>query len=201
MGELRAFKTAALTEMNWDLYRVRTSSSGQQEWEFSCECGAEHCYERVFLTLDEYIALHDGGRPALAKGHRLSQIERARRLQADAEALRRQARHQLQRALSLQRDRQMTALSKANEVRIARARLKQQLRQGDACIEQILAAPPECASTAKVIELLLAVPKIGPARAGRLLTTAGVNQTKTIGTLTERQRTHLIDLLRSRTNL
>jgi hypothetical protein len=94
----------------------------------------------------------------------------------------------------------MTALSKANEVRIARARLKQRLREGDARIEQILAAPPECVSTAKVLELLLAVPKIGSARAGRLLTTAGVNPTKIIGTLTERQRARLIEVLRNRAN-
>jgi hypothetical protein len=101
-------------------------------------------------------------------------------------------------ALSRQLDRRTTALRKANEVRIRRARLKQQLRDGDARIERILATPPECVCTATVLDLLLAVPKIGPARAGRLLTTAQMSQTKMIGTLTERQRAHLIDLLRSR---
>jgi transposase len=89
----------------------------------------------------------------------------------------------------------MTALRKANEVRIARAKLKRQIRDGDARIEQILATPPPCVCTATVLELLLAVPKIGPARAGRLLAAARLSQTKIVGTLSERQRAHLIDLL------
>ena len=197
--ENQAFKTLALTEVNSKtLEAARGSDSHHEKWEFFCECGRSDCRERVELTLEAYIALHDGGRPVLAKGHRLSQVERARRLQADAEALRRQARHQVQRAQSLQRDRRMTALTKANEVRVARARLKQQLRKGDAHIEEILATPPECASTAKVLDLLLAVPSIGPVRAKRLLTSAGVNPTKVIARLTERQRADLIDRLRSR---
>jgi len=98
MGKLRAFKTAALTEMNWDLCRMRASSAGRQEWEFSCECGAEHCYERVFLTLDEYIALREFDRAVLAEGHHLSQVERSRRLRDDAEALHAQADQQVRRA-------------------------------------------------------------------------------------------------------
>jgi hypothetical protein len=105
---------------------------------------------------------------------------------------------QLPASLSYRPDRRMKALSKANEVRVARARLKQQLRDRDARIEQILAAPPACVATAMLLDLLLAVPKIGPVRAGRLLTTARVRDTKVIGTLSERQRGHLIDLLRDR---
>jgi len=195
----QAFKTLALTEVNTEtLEAARESGSPKQEWEFFCECGRPDCREQVELTLDAYIALHDGGRPVLAKGHRLSQVERARRLQSDAEALLGQAQHQVQRAQALQRDRRMTALTKANEVRVARARLKQQLREGDARIEQILATPPECASTAKVLDLLLAVPNIGPVRAHRLLTSAGVSPTKTIAMLSERQGAHLIDRLHSR---
>jgi hypothetical protein len=100
--------------------------------------------------------------------------------------------------VSRQLDRRLTALSKANEIRSARARLKQQLHDGEARLEQILASPPQCVSTAKVLDLLLAVPNIGPARADRLLASARVSQTKVIGALTERQRVHLIDLLRNR---
>jgi hypothetical protein len=99
---------------------------------------------------------------------------------------------------SRQLERRITALNKANKVRIARARLKRQLRDGDACIEQILAAPPACVSTATVLELLLAVPRIGPTRAGRLLTSARVSEAKRIGALSERQQAQLIDLLRER---
>ena len=97
-----------------------------------------------------------------------------------------------------QLDRRLVALGKANEVRVARARLKQRLREGGDRIEHVLAEPPECVATASVFDLLVAVPKIGPVRAGRLLGTARVRQTKTIGGLTDRQRADLIKLLRSR---
>ena len=49
--------------------------------------------------------------------------------------------------------------------------------------------------TASVLELLLAVPKIGRARARRLLTAARVSETTSVGRLTERQRSQLINRL------
>ena len=92
-------RTAALTEVNVHILRyVRDSSEGEQEWEFFCECGEATCQEHVFLTLDGYVELHESGRAVLADGHKLSQVERARRLQADAEALRAQAELQVGRA-------------------------------------------------------------------------------------------------------
>jgi hypothetical protein len=87
------------------------------------------------------------------------------------------------------------ALTHANEVRVARAKLKQELREGTVCIGPILAAPPEHVSTAKVLDLLVAVPKVGPVKAARLLNKAGVGQMKTVGGLTNRQRAQLIELL------
>ena len=92
-------------------------------------------------------------------------------------------------------DSRMIALERANEVRSARAKLKQQLRQGKVRIDEVLATPPEQVATAKVLDLLSAVPKFGPVRAGRVLSTARVSQSKTVGGLTDRQRAHLIDLL------
>jgi hypothetical protein len=100
----RAFKTLALTEVNMHILDAALDSiSEEQEWEFFCECGRADCHEHVELTLEEYVALHDGGLPVLAKRHRLSQVERARRLQADAEALRRQAQLQVKRAHRIMR--------------------------------------------------------------------------------------------------
>lgn len=89
----------------------------------------------------------------------------------------------------------MSALKRANEVRTARAKLKQQLRQGKVRIEEVLATPPEHVATAKVLDLLVAVPKFGPVRAGRVLSTARVSQSKTVGGLSDRQRAQLIELL------
>ena len=99
IGDKRAFKTEALTEVNGHILEAaRDSISGDQEWEFFCECGRSDCHEHVELTLDAYVALHDSGDAVLADGHRLSQVERARRLSQEAEALLGQAEQQVKRA-------------------------------------------------------------------------------------------------------
>ena len=70
----------------------------------------------------------------------------------------------------------MIALKRANEVRTARAKLKQELREGKLRIEQVLARPPAHVSTAQVLDLIVAVPKIGPVKATRLLNTARITR-------------------------
>ena len=99
MSQELAFKTSALTDVNRHILEAaRESISYEQEWEFFCECGRDDCEERIELTLDAYASLYDSGCAVLAEGHQLSQVERARRLRADADALRRQAEHQVRRA-------------------------------------------------------------------------------------------------------
>ena len=88
----------------------------------------------------------------------------------------------------------MRALRHANEIRSGRARLKKELALGRARIEEIIAQPPESAETAKVYDLLLALPKIGPAKATRCLTQCRIAPSKTVAGLTERQRHELIGL-------
>jgi hypothetical protein len=85
--------------------------------------------------------------------------------------------------------------SRANKIRVARAQLKKELRKGNIPLGPILAAPPEHVSTAKVVDLLVALPKVGPAKAARLLNKARISQTKTVGDLSPRQRIQLIELL------
>ena len=88
------------TEANRHVLRVvRDLADGEQEWEFFCECGHKDCDEPVFLTLDAYVELREQGGVVLADGHQLSQAERARGLRADAEALRREATHQVRRTM------------------------------------------------------------------------------------------------------
>ena len=89
----------------------------------------------------------------------------------------------------------MIALSRANEVRRRRAKLKRQLRDGRVQLEEVLAKPADYLATAEIFDLLLAAPKLGPVKAARLLTLARVSQTKTVGRLTERQRGRLIEIL------
>jgi S13-like protein len=90
----------------------------------------------------------------------------------------------------------MQALQEANEIRVARAQLKKELGSGRARIEEILAEPPGAARTAKVYDLLLALPKVGPVRAARSLTQCRIAPSKTVGGLSERQRHELIGLFR-----
>src|SRR6266478_2884744 len=91
-------------------------------------------------------------------------------------------------------DQRMDALQRANDVRVRRAKLKKDLKDGRVRIQTILGAPPEFVETAKVIAILMAVPKFGRVKAARFLNTCRISQSKTVGGLSERQRTELIDL-------
>jgi hypothetical protein len=91
-------------------------------------------------------------------------------------------------------DQRMEALRRANDIRVKRARLKKDLKDGRVRIEDILGNPPEYVSTAKVFDMLMAVPKFGRVKAARFLNTCRISQSKTVGGLSERQRAELIGL-------
>jgi S13-like H2TH domain len=90
----------------------------------------------------------------------------------------------------------MDALARANEVRSARAQLKRDLRAGRCSIHSLLLDPPEYLETAKVFDMLLAVPKYGRVKVNKMLLTCRISPSKTIGGLSERQRAELVSLLR-----
>jgi hypothetical protein len=91
-------------------------------------------------------------------------------------------------------DQRMEALKRANDIRVRRAQLKKDLKEGIAQIDVVLLDPPEYVSTAKVFDMLIAVPKFGRVKAARLLNQCRISQSKTVGGLSERQRTELISL-------
>jgi hypothetical protein len=91
-------------------------------------------------------------------------------------------------------DQRMDALRRANDVRVRRAQLKKDLKDGRVRIQTILGDPPEYVETAKVIDILMAVPKFGRVKAARFLNTCRISQSKTVGGLSDRQRAELIDL-------
>ena len=95
-------------------------------------------------------------------------------------------------------DQRMDALKRANDVRVRRAKLKKDLKEGKVKIEQILGNPPEYVPTAKVIDILMAVPKFGRVKATRFLNTCKISPSKTVGGLSDRQRGELIGLFNSR---
>ena len=61
-------------------------------------------------------------------------------------------------------DQRMEALKRANEIRVRRAQLKKDLKSGRAHIESILSQPPAYVETAKVFDMLMAVPKLSAVR-------------------------------------
>ncbi|MDO8210711.1 integration host factor, actinobacterial type [Conexibacter sp. CPCC 206217] len=93
-------------------------------------------------------------------------------------------------------DQRMDALHRANEIRTRRAQLKRDLKAGRAAIHELLMEPPTYIETAKVFDLLLAVPKYGRVKANKVLTQCRISPSKTIGGLSQRQRAELVALLR-----
>ena len=90
----------------------------------------------------------------------------------------------------------MEALKRANQIRTRRANLKRELKAGRVQIHGLLLDPPEYLQTAKVFDLLLAVPKYGRVKVNRILTQCRISPSKTIGGLSERQRGELVSYLR-----
>jgi hypothetical protein len=93
-------------------------------------------------------------------------------------------------------DQRMDALRRANDIRTARAKLKKDLKAGKTSINALLLDPPEYVMTAKVFDMLLAVPKYGRVKTNRILNQCRISPSKTIGGLSERQRAELVSQLR-----
>lgn len=87
------------------------------------------------------------------------------------------------------------ALESANEVRLARAWLKLEVRRGKRQPIDVLQDPPVYALRMKVYDLLLAVPHMGHIKVTRLLVLCEVSPQKTIGGLTDRQRKAVVRCL------
>jgi hypothetical protein len=90
----------------------------------------------------------------------------------------------------------MEALQRANEIRTKRAALKRDLKAGRASIHALLLEPPDYVETAKVFDMLLAVPKYGRVKVNKVLQLCRISPSKTIGGLSPRQRTELVSMLR-----
>ncbi len=94
-------------------------------------------------------------------------------------------------------DQRIDALNMANEIRTFRAQLKRDLKAGRVSIATLLLFatllldPPALLQTAKVFDLLLAVPKVGRVRATKILDNCRVSPSKTFGGLSDRQREDL----------
>ena len=92
----------------------------------------------------------------------------------------------------------MDALQRANDIRTRRAQLKRDLKAGRQPIHELLLDPPSYLETAKVFDLMLAVPKYGRVKVNKILSMCRISPSKTIGGLSQRQRTELVDMMRRR---
>jgi hypothetical protein len=92
----------------------------------------------------------------------------------------------------------MDALARANEVRLKRGNLKRDVASGRISVTRLLVKPPKCLHNAKVIDMLMAVPYFGPVKSTKVLVRCDIALNKTIGGLTDRQRSALVSRLRER---
>src|SRR5918997_6562028 len=90
----------------------------------------------------------------------------------------------------------MDALQRANEIRTRRAQLKRDLKGGRITIHDLLLNPPDYLETAKVFDMLLAVPKYGRVKVNKILVTCRISPSKTIGGVSNRARNALVGMLR-----
>jgi hypothetical protein len=89
----------------------------------------------------------------------------------------------------------MQALQRANEVRLARAALKRGVAEGRMTVATIILACPWEASSMPIGELLLSQRRWGATRCSRFLADLGITETKTVGSLTDRQRRMLAAMI------
>ena len=85
----------------------------------------------------------------------------------------------------------MRALDQANRVRLARAELKRQIADGDRTVADVVLDCPWEAESMTIADLLMSQHRWGRTRCRRFLASVPMTETKTIGSMTERQRTTL----------
>lgn len=94
-------------------------------------------------------------------------------------------------------EQRMLALAKGNAIRSRRAELKRDVKHGRENLVPLLEDPPEWLLSAKVFDLLLAYPKMGRVKAQKLLRGLAVSPSRSVRSLTARQRLEIAAALRT----
>ena len=89
----------------------------------------------------------------------------------------------------------MRALQRANEVRLARADLKRRVADGEISAGEVIASCPWEAASMTIADLLMSQRRWGDTRCRKFLAGIPIPETKTVGSLTERQRQMLAVLV------
>jgi hypothetical protein len=85
----------------------------------------------------------------------------------------------------------MRALAQANRVRLARAELKRQVADGEVDVAGVVLDCPWEAESMTIADLLMSQHRWGRTRCRRFLASIPMLETKTIGSMTDRQRNAL----------
>jgi hypothetical protein len=88
-------------------------------------------------------------------------------------------------------DQSFAALEVANAIRLTRAEDKRRIKAERLDAASVLRTMPDHWRTAKVIDLLLAMPRVGSQRANRWLRLESISPTRPIAELSDRQRRQL----------
>ena len=89
----------------------------------------------------------------------------------------------------------LRALERANAVRLARAELKRKVATGDVSAADVILRSPWEAGSMTVADLLGSQRRWGQTRCRRFLQAVPMSESKTIGTMTDRQRLAIADML------
>lgn len=85
----------------------------------------------------------------------------------------------------------LQALQQANRVRLARAELKRLVAEGERSVAEVVLECPWEAESMTIGDLLMSQHRWGRTRCRRFLAAIPMVETKTVGTMTERQRREL----------
>ena len=92
-------------------------------------------------------------------------------------------------------DQHLRALEYANRVRLARAGMKRRIAGGELPAAEVVLSCPWQAHSMSISDLLMSQKRWGRTRCRRLLVSLSIPENKQVGTLTERQRLALADVL------
>jgi hypothetical protein len=89
----------------------------------------------------------------------------------------------------------MRALERANKVRLARADLKRRVATGETTVAEVVLECPWEADSMAVADLLMSQRRWGQSRCRKFLAQVPMSETKTVGSMTDRQRRTLAAML------
>ncbi len=93
-------------------------------------------------------------------------------------------------------DEKKKALKKAQEIRSKRAKIRQNLKSGKTSIREILAnINDDVVAKMRVAYLLESLPRIGKVRTRKIMTDIGINETRRVQGLGNRQKQELLERL------